>query len=160
MQAAESNATVERKPEAKLVAKRSRKGTGCVYRPKFKDRDGKLRFGEWRIKFLWKDDFGIRHVFDKRAEGPGVNKTVAQEQLKKRMAEAKSQKLFTDVDDLAYKNLRAGLINNYEEKGHKSLLTKKDGTKYISSLNHLDDFFGIRQKNSWVSSGSGSLPSE
>ncbi len=142
MQTAESNGTVERKLEAKLKAKRSRKGAGCVYRPKFKDKDGKARFGEWRIKFIWKDDFGIRHVFDKRAEGTGVNKTIAQEQLKKRMAEAKSQKLFTDVEDLTYKNLRAGLISDYEEKGHKSLLTKKDGTKYISSLNHVDDFFG------------------
>src|ERR1700682_2909223 len=135
----------EAESDVKATARRARKGSGCVHRPKFKGKDGRERFGEWRIKFTWKDDSGVKHVHDERVQGQEVNKSIAQELLKTRMAEAKSRTLLTGYEDLTYENLRSGLINNYEEKGRKSLLTSKDGRRYISSLNHLDNYFSGRK---------------
>jgi integrase len=131
--------------DGKPIARRARKGSGCVYRPKFKGKNGRERFGEWRIKFIWKDDSGVKHVHDERVQGQETNKSIAQELLKTRMAEAKSRALLTHAEDLTYENLRSDLINNYGEKARKSLLMTKDGRKYISSLNHLDNFFTGRK---------------
>jgi integrase len=120
---------------------RGRKGAGCLYRPKFRGKNGKIRSGSWRIKFTWVDDSGIKSVYDEKVPGTAVNKAVAQEFLKKRMAEAKAQKLTIGGDELTYDHLRELLIIDYEGKGHKSLLVAKNGDKYISSLKPLDDFF-------------------
>ncbi len=129
----------------KLATKRGRKGGGSVYRPKFRTKSGAIRFGEWRIKFTYTDDKGIRRVHDEKVPGIGVNKSIAQEFLKRRMAEAKAHKLIANCEELTYDHFRAMLVGNYEEKGHKSLLLAKDGRKYISSLNPLDNFFAGRK---------------
>jgi len=126
-------------------ARRGRKGGGCVYRPKFRGKNGGIRLGEWRVKFTWIDEKGIRRIHDKRVPGLKVNKSIAQQFLQKRMAEAKAYKLVPNAEELTYENLRAMLIANYEEKGHASLLVAKDGSRYISSLSPLDDFFAGRK---------------
>jgi integrase len=135
----------EFKLSEKVAARRGRRGGGCVYRPNFKGKDGKDRLGAWRIKFTWVDDRGIRRFHDEKVPGIDVNKAIAQEFLKKRMAEAKAHKFIANSEELMYEQLRFMLIANYEEKGHKSLLVAKDGTKYISSLNPLDKFFAKRR---------------
>jgi integrase len=125
----------------KVAARRGRRGGGCVYRPKFKGKDGKDRLGAWRIKFTWVDDRGVRRFHDEKVPGVDANKSIAQDFLKRRMTEAKAHKLTTNSEELTYEHLRAMLIANYEEKGHTSLLVAKDGSKYISSLGPLDDYF-------------------
>jgi integrase len=137
--------TIDSKPAEKLAVKRGRKGAGCVYRPKFRSKHGTIRLAEWRIKFTCTDETGIRRVHDKKVPGIGVNKAIAQEFLKKRMAEAKAHRLITNSEELTYEQLRTMLVANYEEKGHKSLLVAKDGRKYISSLTPLDIFFAGRK---------------
>lgn len=136
---------IESNPSDKAVARRGRKGAGCVYRPKFCNRNGRIRFGEWRIKFTYMDEKGIRRVHDEKVTGIGVNKSISQEFLKKQMAEAKAYKLIPNSEELTYDRLRAMLLANYEEKGHTSLLVAKNGAKYISSLSPLDDFFAGRK---------------
>lgn len=136
---------IESNPTEKNSARRGRKGGGCVYRPKFHNKNGAIRFGEWRIKFTYTDEKGIRRVHDEKVSGIGVNKSISQEFLKKQMAEAKAYKLIPNSEQLTYENLRDMLIANYEEKGYTSLLVAKDGSKYISSLSPLDDFFAGRK---------------
>lgn len=136
---------LEPKPERKPTVKRGRKGGGCVYKSQFKCKDGIKKLGGWRIKFTAPDNTGKRHVHDEKVPGNAVNKSIAQEYLKKRMAEAIGHMLVTDIEHLTYEHLRAMLIADYEQKGHRSLLVAKDGSKYISSLRPLDDFFAGRR---------------
>jgi integrase len=46
-----------------------------------------------------------------------------------------------DVKKIHYDNLRAGLLQNYVERGNKSLQTMADGSETIWGLKALDDFF-------------------
>jgi integrase len=63
------------------------------------------------------------------------------------MEEQRNRKLIvgSSVEDLTYIDLRSLLIADYEIQGYKSLLTAKDRkTRYLSSLKHLDNFFGAK----------------
>jgi len=46
-----------------------------------------------------------------------------------------------ELRKIRYANLRAALLQNYVERGNKSLLTMADGSETISGLKPLDDFF-------------------
>jgi integrase len=47
-----------------------------------------------------------------------------------------------DVSKVTYGQLRAGLMQNYTEKGNRSLLVHSDGTEFINGLEALDEFYG------------------
>lgn len=116
--------------------KRARKGSGCVYRPKFRTKDGQVRLGGWRIKYTW------NHVpYDEAVDVE--TKQAAQEILKQRFAEIRSGTFVkgSEAESLRYENMRYLLFREYETKERKSLLTGKDGEKYIHHINHVDDFF-------------------
>jgi len=117
--------------------KRARKGSGCVYRPKFRKRDGKVCLGGWRIKFTWN-----HKTYD---EGVNVdNKQAAGEILKQRFAEIRSGQFVkgSDAETLRYDDMRGFLFREYEMNHRKSLWTARDGeTKHIGHLKHLDEFF-------------------
>src|SRR5262249_1638013 len=53
----------------------------------------------------------------------------------------------TDVRKLTYKDLRAGLIANYIEKGNKSLIIRADGEETVPGLKQVDDFFQYSAEN-------------
>ena len=117
--------------------KRSRKRSGCVYRPKFKTKDGKVCFGGWRIKYTWNHE-----TFDEKVNAD--NKQAAGEILKQRFAEIRSGRFVkgSDAETLRYDDVRGYLFHQYESDNSKSLATAKDGkTKYIGHLKHLDEFF-------------------
>ena len=124
--------------------RRNRKGSGCVYRPKFKTADGRERLGSYRAKFSWTDNVGAEHHFDEKVPGQQVNKQVAGEYLKTKMAEAKRGELLTgtEAEKLSYEGMREALIQEYKDNHRKSLHVAKDRkTLYIWNLNHLDHFF-------------------
>lgn len=71
-------------------------------------------------------------------------------------ASAFLRKLLTDRDagvpsnhtrKLTYADLRKGLLDNYMERGNKSLKTTSDGDETINGLKQLDEFFGYGEKN-------------
>lgn len=69
-------------------------------------------------------------------------KQEAQAFLRKLLADADQGKAFVgDVKKIHYGDLRAGLIQNYIERGNKSLQTLADGTETIWGLTPLDEFF-------------------
>lgn len=123
---------------------RRERGLGSIYQPKFKGPDGRECKGNLRIRFTYRDELGVRHVHDEKVEGPEVNKSVAQALLNKRRAELANGKFVFDTpaETLTYKDLRGLLMRHYEDRACKSLHTAKNGTKYIYSLSHLDNFFG------------------
>lgn len=53
----------------------------------------------------------------------------------------------TDMRKIKYRDLRAGLLANYEEKGNKSLAVRAQGEETIMGLPQLDAFFGYSAKN-------------
>ena len=53
----------------------------------------------------------------------------------------------TDVRKLTYKDLRAGLLANYIEKGNKSLVVRANGEDTITGLTQLDKFFEYSAEN-------------
>jgi integrase len=70
-------------------------------------------------------------------------KQEAQGFLRTLLTEADNGKPFAgDVSKITYGQLRAGLIQNYNERGNKSLLVHADGTEFINGLDALDEFFG------------------
>jgi len=83
---------------------RARKGSGSVYQPTFKTKDGQERVGNWRVRFTWTDALGVKHTFDEKVPGVKVNSSVAGEYLKEKMAEAKKGKLTTatEAENLTY----------------------------------------------------------
>lgn len=52
-----------------------------------------------------------------------------------------------DVRKIKYRDLRAGLLANYEEKGNKSLTVRSKGEETIMGLPQLDKFFGYSATN-------------
>lgn len=48
----------------------------------------------------------------------------------------------TDLRKLHYGDLRRALLDNYMERGNRTLITQSDGTETIPGLKALDDFFG------------------
>lgn len=117
--------------------KRARKGSGCVYRPKFWTKDGQVRFGGWRIKYTW------NHIsYDEAVDVE--NKQAAGEILKQRFAEIKAGTFVkgSEAETLRYEDMRDLLFREYEKEARKSLRTAQDGeTKYIHHLKHVDEFF-------------------
>jgi integrase len=67
------------------------------------------------------------------------------------------RKLITDSEEgrapttaarrLTYGDLRKGLLDNYVERGNRSLKTTADGEENINGLKQLDDFFGYGPEN-------------
>jgi integrase len=53
----------------------------------------------------------------------------------------------TDMRKLHYRDLRQALLDNYIEKGNKSLAVQCDGEGTIGGLKQLDDFFGFGPDN-------------
>ncbi|MGA9155317.1 MAG: site-specific integrase [Candidatus Sulfotelmatobacter sp.] len=53
----------------------------------------------------------------------------------------------TEARKLTYANLRKGLLDNYVERGNRSLKTTADGEESINGLKQLDDFFGYGPNN-------------
>ena len=119
--------------------KRARKGSGCVYRTKFRTKEGEEKLGGWRIKYAWNHQTYNESVAAR-------NKGEAQEFLKQRFAEIASGTFVkgSEAESLRYEDMRGYLFRKYQQKGHR-LSTAKDGkTKYINHLKHVDEFFGGR----------------
>jgi integrase len=69
-------------------------------------------------------------------------KQEAQAFLRNLLTDADHGKPFVgDTKKIRYGELREGLIQNYVERGNKSLLTDADGTEFINGLAALDQFF-------------------
>ena len=65
--------------------------------------------------------------------------------LRRLQNEADAGKPFIgDLKKIRYGHLRAGLMQNYVEKGNKSLLADGDGDDFINGLGPLDDYFGYK----------------
>lgn len=120
----------------KKRSRRNRKGSGCVYRPKFRTKDGKVRFGGWRIKYTW------NHVpYDESVDVQ--TKAAAEEILKQRFTEIRSGTFVkgSEAESLRYEDMRDLLLKEYEREERKSLLTAKDGKKFVHHLKHVNEFF-------------------
>ena len=127
---------------------------GHIYKPKFRAKgdpeDRKLWTGKgcWRIRLAWKDSTtGRRQTLDEKVPVP-ANKSAASDKdarvyLRERIAADTGRTLATTIkaEDLRYENMRTDLLDYYQEQKKKTLLTGRDGKTYISSMNHLDNFF-------------------
>ncbi len=72
-------------------------------------------------------------------------KQEAQGFLRNLLTDADNGKAFVgDVLKITYGHLRASLLQNYVERGNRSLLTHADGTEFINGLEPLDEFFGYK----------------
>lgn len=60
----------------------------------------------------------------------------------------------TDLRKLSYGELRQGLLDNYVERGNKSLTTTASGEETINGLKQLDEFFGFSKDNPGPSAAS------
>ena len=56
----------------------------------------------------------------------------------------------TDARKVRYADLRRALLDNYTERGNKSLQVLADGSETIWGLSALDEFFGFRADNPGV----------
>jgi integrase len=72
-------------------------------------------------------------------------KMAAEDFLRKQMDDVRNKGLapLSDLRRVTYRDLRAGLLANYEERGNKSLMTRADGSDTIMGLPQLDAFFGF-----------------
>jgi integrase len=69
-------------------------------------------------------------------------KQAAQGFLRNLLTDADNGKPFLgDVSKITYGQLRAGLMQNYVERGNRSLLVAADGTEFINGLKSLDEFY-------------------
>jgi len=66
-------------------------------------------------------------------------KMVAEELLRRRLVEVQDGAVAPQR--IPYERMRAALYKDYETRGHKSLLTRKDGTRYVGTVPPLDAFF-------------------
>jgi integrase len=116
--------------------KRHDKGSGSVWRTKFKTKEGKEKLGGWRYKFTHK---GVTY----NESVPARNKDEAREGMKRRMNEVMSGSFIkgSEAETLRYETMRGYLLRHYETKGCKSLRAARSGEKFIGNLKHLDDFF-------------------
>ncbi len=69
--------------------------------------------------------------------------------LRREMANVRDKGLapLSDMRRITYKDLRAGLIANYTERGNKSLKIRANGEETINGLPQLDAFFGFNENN-------------
>jgi integrase len=74
-------------------------------------------------------------------------KQEAQAFLRNLLTDADAGKAFVgDMQKITYGDLRAALIQNYTERGNKSLLVHADGTEFINGLAPLDEFYGYKSE--------------
>lgn len=132
------------KPERER--RRRDRGSGCVYQPAFKGKDGETAYGSWRIKFFYEDPAtGQKKYHDEKA--PVDTKSAAVEYLIKRKAEVLAGTFKPQVkpETLTYEQMREALLDYYETEGLRSLRVGKDKDgkprRYVSNLNQLDSFF-------------------
>ena len=76
-------------------------------------------------------------------------KQVAEAFLRKQMADVRDRGLapLSDVRRITYRDLRAGLLANYTERGNKSLKLRANGEETINGLPQLDAFFKFSAEN-------------
>jgi integrase len=75
-------------------------------------------------------------------------KQEAQGFLRNLLTDADNGKAFIgDVQKITYGQLRASLLQNYVERGNKSLLVHADGTEFINGLEVLDEFYGYKSED-------------
>ena len=75
-------------------------------------------------------------------------KEKAQGVLRQLLNDADTGKTFVgDLKKIRYGDLRAGLLQNYTEKGNKSLLADGEGEDFINGLKPLDDYFGYESED-------------
>jgi integrase len=75
-------------------------------------------------------------------------KQEAQGFLRNLLTDADNGKAFIgDVQKITYGQLRASLMQNYVERGNKSLLVHADGTEFINGLEVLDEFYGYKSED-------------
>jgi len=69
--------------------------------------------------------------------------------LRRQMADVRDKGLapLSDLRRITYRDLRAGLIASYVEKGNKSLKTRANGEETIVGLPQLDEFFQYSAEN-------------
>ena len=120
---------VRMSPETAAPAKKEKsrrdRGTGRVYQ----------RGNTWWVAY---------HVRGEkvRESSHSDKKTVATELLKTRLLDFR-QHGYIDPARLTYEQLREALYDDYETKGHKSLLRRADGTRFLCTVSPaLDSFFG------------------
>jgi len=65
--------------------------------------------------------------------------TVAEKFLQRKIMEAEDGKIAPQR--ISYAAMRDALYKDYETRGHKSLLTRADGTRYVGTVPALDEFF-------------------
>ncbi len=70
-------------------------------------------------------------------------KQVALELLQRRLTESKDEAI-PDAK-LTYEDMQKALYRDYEVRGHKSLLTRADGSRYLGTVPPLDRFFAGRR---------------
>jgi integrase len=141
-----------KKPRRKKLRERARQGSGCVYRPKYKDGSGVIREGQWRIKFTYTDRHtGLKKTLNELVPN-ATSATAAQDYLKQRMLEKASGKPEQTPATLRYEELREAVIADYELNNRKSLYVGADGTKTIGNLRHLDAKFSGREATSITTS--------
>jgi integrase len=74
-------------------------------------------------------------------------KQEAQGFLRNLLTDADKGKAFIgDVQKITYGDLRAALIQNYTERGNRSLLVHANGTEFINGLEVLDEFYGYKSE--------------
>jgi len=139
---------VEEEKAEKRERRRRDRGSGCVYQPKFTGKDGLPALGSWRIKFSYEDTATGQKLYH-HEKAPVDTKSAAVEFLIRRKSEVLAGvfKPQAKQETLTYERMREGLLDYYEMEGLRTLRrTKKKGqdgqhARYLSSLNHLDDFF-------------------
>lgn len=101
---------------------------GLVLTPRLAISGGRI----WWIRYYHR---GKQHDETSRSE----TKQVALELLQRRSIEAKDNAI-ADAN-LSYVEMRDTLYRDYQMRGHKSFLTRADGTRYVGTVPALDRFF-------------------
>ena len=109
-------------PEQKEEKRKRDRGTGSVY----------MRGGTCWIAYYVRG----RLV---RESAHTTSKMRAEKYLQRRQGEAQVGDVMPEK--IRYDRMRDALYKDYETRGHKSLLTRKDGTHYIGAVPALDEFF-------------------
>lgn len=127
------------------MKQRNNRGSGCVYRPKYKTETGEPRLGGWRIKFTHTDPNGVKKTANELV-AHATSKQAATDYLNMRRAEIRNEKSnpAVVVSGLRYEDLRALVLADYEVNNRKSLTTNADGEQSIGNLKRLDAAFGGR----------------
>ena len=110
----------QEKPEVQLKKKRRAHGSGRVWNR------GTEKRPNWWIQYYARG----RQI----RESGGQTKGAAEELLRRRLVEVSDGQVARQR--LSYEQLRDALYTDYETHGHKSLFTRKDGTRYLGRYQH------------------------